>query len=248
MSLVRELLRLRSQQWISRQNIEAIQLAKLLVSAAEILDSDTRSLLRDTFSVEPIDFYGSMEFGWIAWQCPERGAFHINSDCLVVECLRDGEPVAPGEEGEIVITSFHSDAAPLIRYATGDLGVLHPGWCQCGRSLPLLCTVSGRLADCIVLPSGKTFSPYFVTCALNHVPGVRQFQVIQEADGSIRVRLAHCEKRPETDTVSRAICQALGAEVCVVVEHADRLPPEPNGKFRVVKSFVEPVGSGVVAR
>jgi phenylacetate-CoA ligase len=219
---------------------------KMLISAAELLDADTRTLLRDTFGVEPVDFYGSMEFGWIAWQCPERGAFHVNSDCLIVECLRDGKPVPPGEEGEMVVTSLHSDAAPLIRYATGDVGVLSDGWCACGRSLPLISTVSGRLADCIVLPGGRTFSPYFVTCALNHIPGMRQFQVIQEADGGIRVRLAvpkEDQVRPEI--VSSAICQALGADVPVHVEPAESLPPEPNGKFRVVKSLVDPIGSRV---
>jgi phenylacetate-CoA ligase len=221
-----------------REDGHVVPKPKMVVSAGEVLDFATRRLITETFEVEPTDFYGAMEFGWIAWQCPERNAYHINTDCLIVECLSDGQPVAPGKEGELVITSLHSDAAPLIRYATGDVGRLSASRCKCGRSLPMLASVSGRIADCIVLPGGRTFSPYFVTCALKHVPGVSQFQVIQEGPTNIRVRLIPVDQRLPDQTVSRAIRGALSSDVSVVVEHTDVLRPEPNGKFRVVKSLL----------
>ena len=163
---------------------------KILMSSAELMDPATRQLLTEAFGTVPVDFYGSMEFGWIAWQCPQKNGYHINSDCLIVECLKDdGQPVEPGEEGELVITNLHSDAAPLIRYATGDSAIFASKSCSCGRSLPLLSSINGRLADCIVLPDGRKLSPYVITCTVEEIPGVRQFQVIQETDGSIRIRL-----------------------------------------------------------
>jgi len=211
---------------------------RLLVTSAEPLDARTRRLLASAFGVEPVDFYGSMEFGWIGWQCPERRGYHINSDCMIVECLRNGRPAEPGEEGELVITNLHSDAAPLIRYATGDTGVLSVDRCACGRALPLLACVSGRLVDCIVAPDGRKLSPYAVTCALEGIPNIRQFQVMQENERMVRVRLVPAADAPDSGEVRRAVRAALGGQIEVSVEHADALPAEPTGKFRVVRSLL----------
>lgn len=212
---------------------------KLLISAAEVMDPSARIILTRAFGVPPNDFYGSMEFGWIAWQCPERYGYHINSDCLILECLRDGRPAKPGEEGELVVTNLHSDAAPLIRYATGDTGVISDRKCACGRTLPILERVGGRLADCILLSDGRSVTPYTITCAIEDIPGVRQFQIIQEETGLIRVKLLDGLETPSLDNVRNAIRRAVGNSTSVVVQIVDSLQNEPNGKFKVVKSLVK---------
>lgn len=218
---------------------EAVPTPKILLSAAEVMNPATRRLLASAFGVDPIDFYGSMEFGWIAWQCPERNGHHINSDCLIVECLHDGHPATPGGEGELVITNLHSDAVPLIRYSIGDAGVLSGRKCACGRTLPLLERVSGRTADCICLTGNRKLTPYSLTCAVQDVPGVRRFQIIQEAEDSILVRvISSARHNGQADSIRAAVQEALGEPVKVAVEYADRLPLEPSGKFKVVKSMV----------
>lgn len=211
---------------------------RILITSAELLDSGTRQLITKAFAVEPIDFYGSMEVGWIAWQCQERGAYHVNSDCVIVECLRDGEPVGPGEDGEFVITNLHSDAAPLIRYATGDTGRLTDEKCSCGRTLPLLAVLSGRMADYFVLPDGKRLSPYAVTSVLRDVPGMRRFQVVQEAELAIKVNVQATPQAPDAETVRKAVQRALSPAVSVDVEYMESLPREASGKFKIVKSMV----------
>lgn len=213
---------------------------KILVSSAELLDLSTRRLLKEAFGVEPVDFYGSMEFGWIAWQCSERRGYHVNSDCLIVESLRDGRPAEPGQEGELVVTNLHSDAAPLIRYATGDAGVLGREKCSCGRSLPLLTAISGRLVDFLVRPDGHKLSPYVVTCAIEDVPGVRQFQVVQTSPDEVTVHLIASTDRSTVEQVRTAVASAMGIGTRIVVEQASSLSPEPNGKFKVVKSMIRP--------
>lgn len=228
-------LRILAERLVSGQ--ELIPTPKILMTAAELLDPATRKLLREAFGVEPVDFYGCMEFGWIAWQCQERDGYHINSDCLIMECLNNGKSAAPGEEGELVITNLHSDAAPLIRYAIGDTGILGEGKCACGRSLPMLKRVNGRLADCIVLPDGRKRSPYFITCAVENVPGVSQFQIVQEKEDSLIVRLVSGTGVSES-AVRDTIRNALGVPVNVTVEVVESLQREANGKFKVVKSMV----------
>ncbi|MBI2842015.1 MAG: phenylacetate--CoA ligase family protein [Armatimonadetes bacterium] len=221
---------------------------KILMTSAEMLDQPTRKLIADAFGTEPIDFYGSMEMGWIAWQCPERRGYHINSDCLIVECLHNGWPAEHGEEGELVITNLHSDAAPLIRYATGDTGVLSDRRCSCGRTLPILESVNGRLADCIVLPDGRKLSPYSLTCAVEDVPDLRQFQIVQQSDKTVRVRLLRGPNEVDTFRVRAAVLSALYGQTGVEVEFVDSLQLERNGKFKVVKSLVgEDVGCRIVS-
>lgn len=210
---------------------------KILMSAAEVLDQATRDLLKRAFGVDPIDFYGSMEFGWIGWQCSARNGYHINSDCLIVECLRGGRPAEPGEEGELFITNLHSDAFPLIRYAIGDAGVPSAKMCSCGRVLPLLEHVSGRTADCIHLSDGRKLSPYSLTCAVRDVQGVRRFQVIQETMDRIMVRVIPKDGPVDPEQITSVIQKAVGNPVSVSVEQVDTLPLESNGKFKIVKSL-----------
>ena len=209
---------------------------KILVSAAELMNATARRLLEEGFGIRPVDFYGSMEFGWIAWQCPERNGYHVNSDCVIVECLKYGRPAEAGHEGELVVTNLHSDAAPLIRYATGDVGVLSDQSCACGRTLPLLVSVNGRLADCLTLPDGEQLSPYVVTCAVEEVPGVRRFQVVQDEARSINVLLLDAEGLVDLEHVRRVVSEALHGRVSVTVQVTQTLDNEPSGKFRVVKS------------
>ncbi|MDO8684585.1 MAG: hypothetical protein Q7N50_14055 [Armatimonadota bacterium] len=228
-------LRILAEAILSGRN--PIHSPKILMSSAELLDPVTRRLLKNAFGAEPLDFYGSMEFGWIAWQCEERNGYHINSDCLIVELLQDGTPVKPGEEGELVITNLHSDAAPLIRYATGDVGTLGRQKCSCGRALPLLSSIHGRLVDFVLSPDGRKLSPYSVTCAVEDIPGVQQFQVVQESILDIKVRLLGANG-VDDERIRSAVTAAIGFKVRVSVERVSRLPLEPNGKFKVVKSDV----------
>lgn len=212
---------------------------KLLVSSAELMDDTARSIIREAFGLDPFDYYGSMEFGWIAWQCPER-KYHINSDSLVVECVRDGVPVPHGEEGDMVVTNLHSDAAPLIRYVLGDAVKLSSAKCECGRELPMMESVTGRIADYFVLPGGRRISPYSVTSALRDVPGMRRFQVVQEAIELIRVNVLKDECAPGPEAVQNTVLKALGVRLEVAVDYVESLPRDPSGKFKIVKSMILP--------
>jgi phenylacetate-CoA ligase len=212
---------------------------KMLFSSAEILDEASRKVIAHGFGIDPTDLYGTTEFGWIGWQCPKRREYHLNSDCIIVECLRNEQPVEPGEEGNLVITNLHSDAAPLIRYDTGDVGVLSSDKCSCGRSLPLLSSFSGRLTDCIVLPGGRKLSPLAVTRALTDIPGMRQFQVTQEQKDRFKVHLMTGKNVPNATAITTAMCDLLNFPANIAVEYTEHLPIESNGKFRVVKSLVK---------
>ncbi|RJQ10058.1 MAG: hypothetical protein C4551_03105 [Bacillota bacterium] len=87
---------------------------------------------------------------------PASENLHVNAAHLFVELVdRDGRPVAPGEEGRIVVTDLGNRVAPLVRYDVGDTGVMAGEPCPCRRGLPLLTRLCGRAMTLVVLPSGR---------------------------------------------------------------------------------------------
>jgi phenylacetate-CoA ligase len=127
---------------------------------------------------------------------------------------------------------------PFIRYVIGDIGIAGGKPCSCGRTLPVMRVVEGRHADCLTLPDGRVVSPYVVTCAIERVRGVAQYQVVQDAPAELEVRLAGGPGAAVRQAVRDALAAALGPGLSVRVTPCDALRPEPGGKYRVVMSRV----------
>jgi phenylacetate-CoA ligase len=106
-----------------------------------------KAKIASTFGVPVFDTYGLSEFGATTFTC-RAGHMHVHEDDFLFEVInpRDGEPVADGVGGEIVITTLTREASPKIRYRTGDFGILHYARCDCGRDAPRL-EVKGRIRD-----------------------------------------------------------------------------------------------------
>src|SRR5262245_9806778 len=75
-----------------------------------------REQIAAAFRAPVREWYGSYEFNLVAWQCRATGDLHTCDDGLIVEVLRDGRPVEPGEQGELVGTNLHAWASPYIRF------------------------------------------------------------------------------------------------------------------------------------
>jgi phenylacetate-CoA ligase len=117
------------------EDISSVQYA--LVSA-EALPPSLRQWLNDNGVPHVLQTYGSADIGNIAYETITDGKVHpgmVLDETLLLEIVRPGtgDPVAPGEVGEIVITSFNPDY-PLIRFATGDLSAVLPDASPCGRT------------------------------------------------------------------------------------------------------------------
>ncbi len=213
---------------------------RLVLTSAELMDGATRRVIETGFGVSPSDFYGSIESGWIAWECPMHSGYHLNSDCLIVEFLRDGKPVAAGEPGEIYVTNLHSHAMPFIRYSVGDMGTPINGECTCGCRLPRMETVEGRTLDCITLPNGRLISPYRLTCTIEDVPGIDRYQILQKTHEHIDVSIIpNARFGSETTRLVTALLEALlEQQIRVNTIIVDRLTKDESGKFRVVCSEI----------
>ncbi len=221
------------------QRVTDINLSVIFQSSG-LLDEGSRRLLGSVFGSKIVDIYGSAEGGCIAWECETCSGYHVNSDMVIVELLDDGKPVAPDSEGEVVITNLHSYAMPFIRYRQGDVGRWAEGPSQCGRGLPMMRIIEGRLGDFITLPSGKKLSPHHFFIALDTAVGVAQWRLVQETPHRLRAEVVADQNLGDRACqVAKANLEAVvGEEMDIFVSEVPSLPHNPSQKFRSVLSLV----------
>lgn len=148
---------------------------------AEPWSDEARRELEEALRVKAYDSYGLSEmFGpGVAFECQEQNGLHIWEDHFLPEIVdREGEPCAPGESGELVLTSLSKEAMPLIRYHTGDITYLLEGGCSCGRTSRKLHRFLGR-ADDMLIVRGICVFPSEIEDVLVSIPEIgNYFQVI----------------------------------------------------------------------
>ncbi|HMK43489.1 MAG TPA: phenylacetate--CoA ligase [Dissulfurispiraceae bacterium] len=118
---------------------------------AEPWSETLRTELQERLKITATDNYGLSEVmgPGVAGECLDRNGLHINEDHFLVEIINPEtlEPVAPGEIGELVITTLTREAFPVVRYRTRDLTRLIPEPCVCGRTLTKMAKIMGRTDD-----------------------------------------------------------------------------------------------------
>lgn len=134
--------------------------ATRLAFGAEMLSPELRQRIDRELGGEIFNLYGAVECGRIAWECPTHEGLHVNSDQVILECIRDGRPVAAGEQGTAVVTSLNSFASPFIRYELGDAIRFTREPCSCGSAFPLIRDPEGRVNEMMLLPSGLRCPPF----------------------------------------------------------------------------------------
>jgi phenylacetate-CoA ligase len=213
---------------------------QVIFVTAERLYDEQRSLLTAAFAAPVANGYGGRDSGFLAHECPE-GGMHITAEDVVIEILDpQGNAVAPGQSGAIVVTHLASSDFPFIRYATGDIGALDPQACRCGRGLPLLKRVEGRVTDFVVARDGTVMHGLALIYILRDLPQVRAFKIIQESLDCTRVLVVSVEGLPPALHVSivTQFRARLGASVEILIEEVTAIPAEASGKHRYVVSKV----------
>jgi phenylacetate-CoA ligase len=160
---------------------------------------------------------------------------------VIVEVVdEEGRHCPPGEMGEIVLTSLNNYVFPFIRYRVGDIGALSDRKCPCGRGLPLLEYVKGRVWDIIVGANGNRLVGTF--WLVEGVKGIKQYQLLQREYGELILKLVvdsgFSEK--EKAELRRRVSENCGAEMKLNIEIVDRIPPSESGKHRFIISHVSP--------
>lgn len=212
-----------------------------VATTAAPLTAPARARLEQAFGAPVHDEYRGSEFGWMAGECDRRDGLHVFADVRRIEVVdENGAPAAPGELGDLVITDLRNRVFPMIRYRTGDKGILRGEPCACGRSLPLMEQPQGRTTDLIRLPSGAVLAHRLMGMFAAHPEAVRLFQIHQLADYSIVVRVVEGEAaqaRAHIEAAVAALSERIRHEVPVRLEYVDALPYS-GGKTKYVISDV----------
>ncbi len=209
---------------------------------SEMVEPDLRDFCRREWGVPISDIYSCQEANLLAIECPDNPPhYHIQSEAALVEVLGDdGKPCGPGETGRVVITSLHNYATPLVRYEIGDYAEVGEP-CSCGRGLPVLNHIAGRLRNLAVLPSGEKVTPVLNSeRVLNDLP-IRQFQLIQKSVDEIEARIVVTQPMTGADEATFAdyFRRGLGHEFPFRFVYVDDIPRQANGKYEVFRCEVE---------
>lgn len=221
---------------LARQfNGSGLKLPKLrgISSLGEVVTPAARKACRDTWGVALTDTYSCQEAGYLALQCPEHDHYHIQSENVVVEILDDNNmPCKQGQTGRVVITPLHNFASPLIRYEIGDYAEVGHA-CDCGRGLPVLNRIMGRVRNLITLPNGEKKWPLMGSDHFNKVLPVQRFQFIQHTPQDIEVKLVvgRMPSEAEEKKLTNIILDSLGYAFTLRFNYVDTIPRSLGGKY-----------------
>jgi phenylacetate-CoA ligase len=220
---------------------ERLQL-KGIMTLGESLPDEARATARRVLGARIFDDYSANEIGYIALQCPQCDAYHVQSEALLVEVLdASGKPCGPGETGRVVLTPLHNYAMPLIRYEIGDEATVG-GPCACGRGLPVLQRIEGRRRNMMVLPDGSRVWASLGVRGLRRIVPIDQLQFVQHTPSRLELRLVVA--RVVTADEEAAMRAYLRSRLPVAMEigftYLAEIPRGPGGKLESLISLIPP--------
>ncbi len=216
---------------------------KEIITVGEVVDDELRAICHEAWGVEVRDMYSSQEVGYIALQCPESNLYHIQSESVYCEVLNDdNQPCKEGEVGRVIVTPLHNFSMPLIRYELGDYAEVG-GTCKCGRNLPTLRRIMGRVRNMLRLPNGERRWPKLNDHRFVEVAPVKQHQFIQKSmtliEGYFVVERALLKE--EEANLKKLILDRLDYPFELKMHYVDNIERSKNGKFEEFLSEVTDV-------
>jgi len=219
---------------------------KAVVTNAEPLFAFQRQAIKEAFSGTVQETYGQAETVCCASECA-CGGLHLWPDMGKLELLdKDGNEVAPGSPGQMVATGLLDTAVPLIRYEIGDVGQLpqREAPCPCGRTLPLIEKIWGRLDDQIVTKDGR--HAVLIDRIFDPPLRTKEGQIVQRGIDKFLLRVVPDEKWTASDVqlLKRSLTEIVG-DVDVEVRIVREIERSWMGKARVIVSEMKgPIAFG----
>ncbi|AFA47430.1 phenylacetate--CoA ligase family protein [Acetobacterium woodii] len=229
---------------VANQNLGEQLFLKKGIIGSERWGDKMRSRIGEELGIELFDIYGLTEiYGpGISIDCGEHNGLHYWSDYLYFEIIdqKTLKPVPPGEYGELVITTFKKEGAPLLRYRTHDITRFLPGPCPCGSVHPRHDRIVGRTDD-MVKVKGVNIYPGQIDEVLKTVAGVSsEYHVtVAHQDGKDCVRLAfeilnNVDKQAVEAEVQRQFKSRVGLNIIPTASPMGSLPRSEKKSVRIV--------------
>ena len=182
---------------------------KRAVTGGDALSPSLRQWLKSNGLDQVLQFYGTADLGAISYESAAMEGMIVDEE-LILEIVRPGtgDPVAPGEVGEIVVTTLNPDY-PLIRFGTGDLSALLPGISPCGRTNTRIKGWMGR-ADQTTKVKGMFVQPGQVAAVINRHPEIVRARLVIEGEMANDRMTLRCET---ASAPAAALIEAIAASL-----------------------------------
>jgi phenylacetate-CoA ligase len=204
-----------------------------VITLAESVTPALRTRCLEQWGVPISDLYSATEVGYMAFQAPQGDHYLVPDEVVRVELLDDNDmQVEPGDSGRVTVTPLHNYGMPLIRYAIGDYaerGEVSP----CGRTLPVINRILGRVRNMLNYPDGRTSWPLFADSRFRDIAPVKQFRVIQRTIDTLELQVA--AESPLTGHQRAALAEVIQKRTqypftIEVTEH-DEIARSAGGKY-----------------
>lgn len=205
-----------------------------IITTAEVLLPEQRREIEQTFGGKVFNRYGCREVSVIASECEQHSGMHVNADALLLELVPDA--AVPEGAGKILVTDLLNRSMPLIRYEIGDVGRWAETKCPCGRGLPLLADVQGRITDFLTLTDGRKISGPSLTLVVADMADVAQVQFVQKKIDAIVLRVVPGRGYGEStrNELRKRLDLYLKGLAVMDIEETESIQSEASGKYRFV--------------
>jgi phenylacetate-CoA ligase len=224
-------------RFIEEKGLKAPQL-KAVITSSEKLTPEMRATFKRVYGCKSYDSYSGVEDCGMITECEHR-KLHISPDLGILEVMKEnGEYAMPGETGELICTGILNYDQPLIRYRIGDtVKVSRDQTCLCGRNMPIIEEIIGRIEDTVIGPDGREivrFHGIFIK-----IPEIIEGQIIQHKLEEFEIKIVTSQKLKESsiDLIRKRMRTQLG-EVNIKITDLENIPRNQNGKFKAVVSNV----------
>jgi phenylacetate-CoA ligase len=226
--------------YILAQQLEKIGIKEIrptgIIATSMMLLAHERAVIEKVLTCKVTDRYGCEEVSLIGCECEKHNGMHMNIEHLIIEFIKeDGSYATPGESGRIVVTDLMNKAMPFVRYQVEDVGVPLNRDCSCGRGLPLMGKVTGRVADFLLKSDGtKVAGISLIENTLTRIPAIDQMQIIQK--GYERFDLNIVPGAIYNNDIGEALIASFkdvfDENTQIHLQLVSEIPPEKSGKYR----------------
>jgi phenylacetate-CoA ligase len=214
---------------------QQIALPKVWMYGGDMLSETGKELMEKNFGCIVYTTYQTVETGKIGFQCERREGFHLNVDLCPIRLIDEsGQTVGSGHRGEVVVSNLYNRAMVLLNYRLGDFGVLAKKPCPCGRNLPLLEKLGGRVLETIRLPDGRQLITDVLEINFkDEVKSSFQAQIIQVEPHRLLWKIVP-SLSTDRDVLSRRLLEkskSIFGDIQVEVEFVEKIPRTSAGKL-----------------
>lgn len=214
---------------------------KAIFPTAETITEEVRIPIEQFFKTKMYNQYASSEGAPFIFEC-EKGNLHLELQSGVFEVLDTQNQ--PTRSGRLVVTSFTTEATPLIRYDIGDYITLDDPkkTCVCGNNNPMVLEIHGRKDDYVYSPEMGKINLGNISNTLKDTKGIQNFQVVQNSLNQLIINLI-VDKVSYSEKMEKKFLSnwkdRIGSKMRIELNYVSEIPVEASGKFRMVKNNIK---------